>query len=752
MTSTWITVAAKPPFAAVFANTFTVANALEATLTYSADECCSLFLDGALLEHGPDHGDHRVWFTRDVKLSLTPGAHCLAARLNCYGQNSMPRAQITLKHGLFVSSRDLPGLDSGAPGWRCKVLAGVEFTKPGMSWGTGDKIALDGDLYPWDALSGAGEGWQPATAFSDARELAPSNLPPQKHLPVKGMKTRYVAEKLDGALSAKLDLPGEHRLWQRLLDGRQITVPPGRRRVIVDFDDYVCGRVELRFSKGRGAKVKISWAEAFFLTPTYTPHPSPSPKGDRDKILNKHFHGVGDSFSSDGGAGRKFSSFWWLSGRYLELLVDNPAEELVLEAFHVFETGHPYPGGFRADCPSAPLTRTLRRSFRTLEACAQDTYLDCPYFEQLMYIGDSRIEALCDYMVAAAPVMPERALRMLASSRNAEGMIHSRHPSWDVQIIPSFALIYCAMLHDYALWRDNPTFVASLLPTTRGIVAYFRRCASPDGLTHPPGWNFIDWVRTDAWDHGEPPEAREYPNSILNWFFVGALEKLAALEARFGDAAVATDYLREADRVAQALKTKFYLPEQGLFTNAPGRHHVSEHAQIAALLTDRAPEPEKTAAALFSGAIAVKPEISFTHYYFETCHKFNRPDLFFSRLGKWRLLDKWGLKTVPENFSHLRSDCHAWSSHPLYHYYATVLGVRPDDFGFAKIRISPQLGPLAWADGVIPHPKGEIGLKIRKAKGQTLVEYRLPPGVPAVVETPGFAATLTRVKGVVVIP
>ncbi len=88
-----------------------------------------------------------------------------------------------------------------------------------------------------------------------------------------------------------------------------------------------------------------------------------------------------------------------------------------------------------------------------------------------------------------------------------------------------------------------------------------------------------------------------------------------------------------------------------------------------------------------------------------------------------------GLTTVPETPEPTRSDSHAWSAHPNYGLLATVLGVRPAEPGFKKVRIAPHLGPLQRAEGRVPHPLGEIVLRLaRTAGGGLRGEITLPQG------------------------
>ena len=72
----------------------------------------------------------------------------------------------------------------------------------------------------------------------------------------------------------------------------------------------------------------------------------------------------------------------------------------------------------------------------------------------------------------------------------------------------------------------------------------------------------------------------------------------------------------------------------------------------------------------------------------------------------WFPLLRTGMKTMPEEPEPCRSDCHAWGAHPLYHFYATILGIRPTGLGSRTLSATPCLGPLQSASGTLPHPSG----------------------------------------------
>jgi hypothetical protein len=95
----------------------------------------------------------------------------------------------------------------------------------------------------------------------------------------------------------------------------------------------------------------------------------------------------------------------------------------------------------------------------------------------------------------------------------------------------------------------------------------------------------------------------------------------------------------------------------------------------------------------------------------------------------WFDLERYGLKTTIEQPEPSRSDCHAWGAHPVYHYFASILGFRPGSMGFRTVTITPQLGPLTSAGGKLVHPRGEIEANFRVENGTLQGSVTLPASV-----------------------
>jgi hypothetical protein len=87
---------------------------------------------------------------------------------------------------------------------------------------------------------------------------------------------------------------------------------------------------------------------------------------------------------------------------------------------------------------------------------------------------------------------------------------------------------------------------------------------------------------------------------------------------------------------------------------------------------------------------------------------------YMAMLQPWYTMLNLGLSTFAEKPEPTRSDCHAWSSSPNYDFLATNLGIEPASPGFATVRIEPALGTLKWAEGRMPHPKGEIRARFKR--------------------------------------
>jgi alpha-L-rhamnosidase len=82
--------------------------------------------------------------------------------------------------------------------------------------------------------------------------------------------------------------------------------------------------------------------------------------------------------------------------------------------------------------------------------------------------------------------------------------------------------------------------------------------------------------------------------------------------------------------------------------------------------------------------------------------------------------------------------CRCAPSWALYHMFASLLGIRPAAPGFRSVTIAPQLGPLRWLRGELPHPRGALAADLAVAGERLTGAITLPRGVTGVVTWRGM--------------
>ncbi len=755
----WISVPAAPvpPFVSAYRCHFTIERSAVIRVHVSADERYELFLDGARIGRGPERGEPRHWRFETYDLALDTGEHLLAARVWSLGDHA-PGAQMSVAPGFLLAPQDddlIPLLGTGSAPWEALLLDGYTFEPiawPGeyVYFAVGAQFAVDGTRFPWGFERGDGAGWQPAITtaaavsiaspeYTPIRLLTPAQLPAAIDRPVRDLRVRFAGAATDGPVRTADESSGAREQWEALLNASTpLTLPAhNRQRVLIDLGVYTCAYAELVISGGAGGAIQLRWAESLYEAP------EGHVKGRRDAVEGKYFRGIGDSWLPDGGAARRFATLWWRCGRFLELVVQTGAEALTLERLELTETGYPLPGKMRFAASDDRLADVARIAIRSLQMCAHETYMDCPYWEQLMYVGDTRLQALVTYVLTRDDRLPRAALRHFDDSRLPSGLTQSRYPSRVTQIIPPFALWWVGMVHDYALWRDDAALVRDLLPGVRAVIDGFARFFNPAGLIEAPaGWNFMDWA--PEWHSGVPPAGERGVSGSINWLYVGMLERAAQLEEWFGEPEFGARQRRLARALAARLDATFWDVGRALYADDLAHGHFSEHTQCLAVLSGhlRAERTPALADRLVHDGRLTRATIYFSHYLFETYTQLGRIDALYERLALWFDLSARGFTTTPEMPEPTRSDCHAWGAHPLYHMFASLLGIRPAAPGFAGVTIAPQPGPLSWMRGELPHPRGQITIDLTIEGEWLRGMITLPPGVTGTLIWQGARQTL----------
>ncbi|RPH92971.1 MAG: alpha-L-rhamnosidase, partial [Calditrichaeota bacterium] len=430
--------------------------------------------------------------------------------------------------------------------------------------------------------------------------------------------------------------------------------------------------------------------------------------------------------------------------RYVQLEVKTGDEPLQLLQFTNRFTAYPFQQKATFACSDSSLQKIWRTGWRTARLCAQETYYDCPYYEQLQYIGDTRIQALISLYNSGDDRLMRNALCQFDQSRVPDGITQSRYPSSVAQFIPQFSLIWISMIHDYMMHRDDPVFIRQFLPGVIQVLNYFENHLDSRHFVVGIEWlPFVDWA--NGWSWGVPPGVDLGQSATVSLQFVYALQQAAELFRMFGDKNSANHCTQIARHIQQAVQKHCYVEERGLFADTPEQINFSQHTNILAILThcvSHSRQQEIMRHVIHDRGLT-QCTLYFRFYLFRALKQAGLGDLYSSLLQPWREALDYGLSTFPENpigntsVLGTRSDCHAWSASPNYDLLATVCGIEPAAPGFKSVRIEPNLGELKWLRASMPHPLGMITMALEKDKGILVGQVELPPGLKGIFSYEG---------------
>jgi alpha-L-rhamnosidase len=546
--------------------------------------------------------------------------------------------------------------------------------------------------------------------------LVPRSIPPMEHTPERFERIARV----EGAPPPEKFLDG----------GAAWVVPAGTRAsLLLDRGHLTSAYPEFTTSGGRGASLVVTYAEALRQP---LPDNRKGPKGHRGEVDGKVMTGLRDRFEPDGGPSRVFRPLWWRTYRYVEVRIETAGEPLTIESIGGVFTAYPFEqqASFESDDPE--LARIWEVGWRTARLCAHETYMDTPYWEQLQYVGDTRIQALLSLYVGGDDRLVKNAIELFHESRIPDGLTQSRYPSRLPQIIPPFSLFWVGMLHDLYTYSGDAAFLRPYLQGASDVLNWFASRLSPSGmLGRLEWWNFVDWVDGHGFDFGEPPFEDGGGSSILSLQFALGLREAAALERAFGTAERAAAHEALASRIVDAVRDQAWDASRGLLADTAARRTFSQHAGALAVLADLVPPGEQPALMrrVLEDGTLTQATYYFRFYVFRALRKAGLGEEYLAQLKPWRDMLQLGLTTWAEKPEPTRSDSHAWSAHPNVDLLAIVAGIEPAGPGFATVRIAPHLGPLGQVRATVPTPKGPVRVAYTRVGKRLTAEITLPPGV-----------------------
>lgn len=682
----------------------------------SADNRYLLFVNGRQVGRGPARGDLYNWNfeSYDIASDLQAGTNSLAALVWNMGEYA-PVAQISNQTGFLLQGDGTAeqGVYTGR-GW--KVLDDSAYTPCALHMGRrlhtymvvgpGDRLKARAYPWGWQGTFYDDRSWQRARLLNTPAvpvgygsdnlwTLCPSPIPPMES---RMLRLKFIRRSQGAFLSDTF-----------IQAGHPLTIAPHRvLHILLDQGFETVAYPVLNLSGGQGSRIRLIYAEAL--------EDPKGQKGNRNDIQGKNIRGIYDIFYPDGGKGRTFSPLWFRTYRYLQLNIRTGNQALVLNDLYGLRTGYPFHQLARFASNDSSLQQLWKVGWRTARNCAAETYFDCPYYEELQYEADTRIQALISLYNTGDDRLMKKAIHDFFDSRVPDGLTQGRYPSSRLQVIPPFSLFWISMMHDYWMLRPDPGFLKNYLDAAAAIIHWYARHVdtSRNMLGPMNWWNFTDW--NNAFPNGVPNGATRGNSSVLSCQFIYTLHQAADLFAYFGRKREASGFLALAGRLSRGTYAQCFDRRRMEMANTPEKNSYSQHASVFAILAGVIPaaEQKQVMTRVLQDSTLSQATFYFRFYLTRALVKSGLGSRYYSLLKPWRDMLKLGLSTFAEKPEPTRSDCHGWSASPEFDFLATLCGIRPGSPGFRSLSIHPHLGSLTHIRAAMPHPQGLIRVAYRR--------------------------------------
>ena len=716
------------------------------TIYISADNRYRLYVNGTYIVSGPSSADinHYRYETLDIAKQLRVGKNSIAVEVVNFGEYRKA-STMTFQNAFILqgAKTNAVNINTGKTSkWKVINDGGfqsIPFVSDSLrgyyAAGPGEKLLSDKHPWGWKNVDFDDSHWKnpkPGTVefavgrgflFGSTWYLVPRTIPFME----ESVQRFGKIARSKGIQATDDFIKGTGKL----------TIPAHKKvSILIDQLHHTIGHPVLQYSNGKGSEIKITYAEALF--------DKNWKKGNRNDIEGKHILGYYDIIVADGGTGRSFKPIGQKAYRFIQLDIETKNEPLIIDDYYGVYTAYPFKENAKFETDDNTLTDIWNTSWRTLRNSAVEGFID-PYYEQLQYVGDTRIEAMVALSVDGDDRLMKKAIEMFDNSRLPIGLTASRYPSYIVQIIPTYSLLWINMIHDHYLYKDDAAFDKKYIPGIKAVLDWWMAKVDDTGMpTKMEWWNFTDWAT--GFHNGIPDGADDGYSASIALQLVKTLQYASEMFSDFGYLKEAAKYAALEKRIRESVVENCYVAEKGLFAETPKKEKFSQHTNIMAILTDAIPQKQQQALMqkIVSDKSLIQTTIYYKYYLFNALHKVGMGDLYTSLLENWTNQLKQGLTTFAETDIEPRSECHAWSASPNYHFLKIIAGIYPKSKHFKEVVIEPYFNGLKEFKASMPHPKGEIKVELYKKRNKIIGSVTLPAETTGIFKWHGKEIPLTE--------
>lgn len=510
-----------------------------------------------------------------------------------------------------------------------------------------------------------------------------------------------------------------------------ITVPAYSRQLVI-FDAGLVTNAYMiyDFSGGQGASVKLTYFEKF---------------SKKDQVIHRtdYQHGEIEGMTDElllAGKSLRYEPFWFRTFRFLRIEIETAGEALTMEKPHYRSTGYPLNPVSEMRSSADWVKPVWDMCVNTLQGCMTETYMDCPFYEQMQFPMDTRLQALFTYAVSQDTRLARKALVDYHHSMIPEGLIQGKYPSSFIQVISTFSLHYVFMLQEYYLQTGDLEIIRLLRSDVDAVLAYFDRKIGSNGLVENLDyWPFVDWQPAWAETAGVPLAGQGCPSTIINLMYGYALASAANICTATGRPGLAEEYRQRQADITSRIQELCWDDNKGLYRDGPEVSRFSQHAQAWAVLngmTDTDSGQQIMGKALQDPAV-IPCSFAASFELFRALEQVGLQNAIIDSMQAWADLLDMGCTTCPETPGLARSECHAWSALPIYEMTRVLAGIQSTQPGWSSAVIAPCIDSLPDLTGQVITPAGLIRFCYRRLANGTCYDIEMPDGLPGVFRYPG---------------
>jgi len=501
----------------------------------------------------------------------------------------------------------------------------------------------------------------------------------------------------------------------------------GDTRVLLDFGNTVVGYHEFEIDAPAGAMLDVHNFE--FV--------------QRNGRINLA-EGMNNSFRYSTREGvQRYRTFVRRGFRYSYLSFRNFDRPIRVRLMRVLQSTYPQSRQGSFACSDPKLTQIWEIGAHTVRSCSEDSYTDCPSYEQVHWVGDARNEALVDLVVNGDARLSRHCWIQAGRSLDRSPIVESHVPSAWQSVLPAWTFLWMRWAQEHYLLTGDKAFAKQAMTFLDRNYEGIIKALNDDGLFAMTAWNLFDWAPIDQPNDGVVTH--------VNCLCVLGLNQSAQLAHMLGKIKTGERWMKTAAGIARAVNAKLWDSRKRAYVDsihADGSHSkvFSQQTHTAAYISGVATGARRQRSREImqaSPAGFVKAGSPFFMFFaleglvrearfaemIDTIRSYWWPQIEAGATTFWEVYAEGAARLT-------RSHCHGWSAAPTYFLSTHVLGIHPLSPGFATVAITPQPGDLRWAQGCVPTPRGPVSVYWRREGSSFEIDASVPGSAGTILILP----------------